>query len=97
MQNYDWPGNVRELENTIERAVTISPATKLLLEALYETNFANNRKFLSLSDLEKEYIIKVLAHTIGRISGSKGAALILGLHPKTLRSKMKKLSIKKQK
>ena len=26
LQQYDWPGNVRELENTIERAVVLSPA-----------------------------------------------------------------------
>src|SRR5262249_25377103 len=25
LQRYDWPGNVRELENTIERAVVLSP------------------------------------------------------------------------
>jgi DNA-binding NtrC family response regulator len=25
LQQYDWPGNVRELENTIERAVVLSP------------------------------------------------------------------------
>src|SRR5439155_10765624 len=25
MTGYDWPGNVRELENTIERAVVLSP------------------------------------------------------------------------
>jgi transcriptional regulator with PAS, ATPase and Fis domain len=27
LQQYDWPGNVRELENTIERAVVLSPGT----------------------------------------------------------------------
>ena len=26
LQASDWPGNVRELENTIERAVVLSPA-----------------------------------------------------------------------
>jgi DNA-binding NtrC family response regulator len=25
LMGYDWPGNVRELENTIERAVVLSP------------------------------------------------------------------------
>src|SRR5439155_7213220 len=25
LQQYEWPGNVRELENTIERAVVLSP------------------------------------------------------------------------
>src|SRR5437868_7387623 len=27
LQQYDWPGNVRELENTIERAVVLSPGS----------------------------------------------------------------------
>ncbi len=27
LQEYDWPGNVRELENTIERAVVLSPGS----------------------------------------------------------------------
>src|SRR6476646_4671083 len=26
LQKYDWPGNVRELENTVERAVVLSPS-----------------------------------------------------------------------
>ncbi|HEY8548441.1 MAG TPA: sigma-54 dependent transcriptional regulator [Vicinamibacterales bacterium] len=34
LQAYDWPGNVRELENTIERAVVLSPGTTLTAEAL---------------------------------------------------------------
>ena len=29
LQRYDWPGNVRELENTIERAVVLSPGTNI--------------------------------------------------------------------
>ena len=32
---YDWPGNVRELENTIERAVVLSPARTLSAQALF--------------------------------------------------------------
>jgi two-component system, NtrC family, response regulator AtoC len=29
LQRYDWPGNVRELENTIERAVVLSPGANI--------------------------------------------------------------------
>jgi DNA-binding NtrC family response regulator len=29
LQGADWPGNVRELENTVERAVVLSPATTI--------------------------------------------------------------------
>jgi DNA-binding NtrC family response regulator len=34
LQQYDWPGNVRELENTIERAVVLSPGTTLAAQAI---------------------------------------------------------------
>jgi DNA-binding NtrC family response regulator len=29
LQTADWPGNVRELENTVERAVVLSPGTRI--------------------------------------------------------------------
>ena len=50
---------------------------------------------LSLSDLEKKYIIKILNQTFWRVGGEKGAAKILGLHSETLRSKMRKLGIQR--
>jgi DNA-binding NtrC family response regulator len=34
LQNYDWPGNVRELQNTVQRAVALSPGTTILPEQL---------------------------------------------------------------
>jgi transcriptional regulator with PAS, ATPase and Fis domain len=34
LQHYDWPGNVRELENTIERAVVLSPGPVLTKQAV---------------------------------------------------------------
>src|SRR4249920_1441801 len=33
-QQYDWPGNVRELENTIERAVVLSPGPVITARAV---------------------------------------------------------------
>jgi PAS domain S-box-containing protein len=47
----------------------------------------------SLDEVQADHIRKVLAVTEGRVSGSGGAAEILGLHPNTLRSRMKKLGI----
>lgn len=40
------------------------------------------------------HIQHVVDHTRGTISGPKGAAKILGIHPNTLRSRMEKLGIK---
>src|SRR5829696_2299179 len=34
LQQYDWPGNVRELENTIERAVVLSPSPVITARAV---------------------------------------------------------------
>jgi transcriptional regulator with GAF, ATPase, and Fis domain len=51
---------------------------------------------VKLEDLERSHIIRVLDETNWVIDGARGAALILGLHPNTLRSRMQKLGIKKQ-
>jgi transcriptional regulator with GAF, ATPase, and Fis domain len=34
LQQYEWPGNVRELENTIERAVVLSPGPVITVRAI---------------------------------------------------------------
>ncbi len=47
----------------------------------------------TLAQLERRYIMRTLEQTRGRISGKKGAATILGLHPNTLRSRMEKLGV----
>ena len=49
-----------------------------------------------LDELAREHIMRVLEQTKWRIEGPKGAALILGLHPSTVRSRMLKLGIRKE-
>jgi transcriptional regulator with GAF, ATPase, and Fis domain len=49
---------------------------------------------ISLQDVERAHIIRVLAETHGIIEGPRGAARILGLHPNTLRFRLQKLGIK---
>lgn len=49
----------------------------------------------TLAELERRYILHVLDQTKGRISGARGAAAVLGLHPNTLRSRMQKHGIGK--
>jgi transcriptional regulator with GAF, ATPase, and Fis domain len=96
LEQYPWPGNIRELENVIERSVIISPATKLVLELQQTQHLQKDKSFLPLDEFEKKYIKEILKFTKGRIDGSKGAARILDLHPETLRSKMRKLGIKRK-
>ena len=47
----------------------------------------------SLEAVERNHILAVLQRTRWVIDGAGGAARLLGLHPNTLRSRMKKLGI----
>ncbi len=95
LQSYSWPGNIRELENIIERAVIISSGNSLLVEPLLKPEFEKEDELLPLAEYEKQYIIKVLRKTFWKVDGQNGAARILGMHPETLRSRMRKLEIKR--
>jgi len=49
----------------------------------------------TLEELERHHILEVLSKASWVIEGPKGAAKVLDLHPNTLRSRMKKLGIKR--
>jgi predicted ATPase/transcriptional regulator with GAF, ATPase, and Fis domain len=93
---YPWPGNVRELQNVVERAAILAPGPVVeippeLLLATPEAQPASQ----TLEDIEREHIASVLRATGGVVEGPRGAAGVLGLHPNTLRSRMKKLGIER--
>jgi formate hydrogenlyase transcriptional activator len=94
---YPWPGNVRELENVLERAVILANSSALEIEpamlALPPHDDGQAGHASTLEQVEREHIRAVLRQTSGIIDGDRGAAKILGLHPNTLRSRMKKLDI----
>ena len=48
----------------------------------------------SLEEIEADHILRVLGQTGWVIEGPQGAAAILGLHPNTLRSRLKKLGLR---
>ena len=98
--SYSWPGNVRELEHVIERAVIITMGTSLrLAEKLVEPGVDETEETFvaNLAEMEKRHILKVLDTTDWRKEGPKGAAILLGLHPNTLRGRMQKLGIRLRK
>ncbi|MGO9017275.1 MAG: PAS domain S-box protein [Syntrophobacteraceae bacterium] len=99
LENYKWPGNVRELQHIIERAVINSLETTLqLADDLGGATIPQAPAMArdkSLEELEREYILEILAKTGWKIEGRTGAAEILNLNPGTLRSRMKKLGIQK--
>ena len=95
--NYSWPGNVRELQNVIERAVILSQGALLEISPLASLPLDNksSQPLVTLEQVEREHILRTLEKTGGVISGSKGAAGLLGMNPNTLRSRMQKLGIGK--
>jgi PAS domain S-box-containing protein len=98
--NYTWPGNIRELKNVIEQAVIISKGDKLhitekLISEKIELKKNADNDIISLEEMERQHIVNALQQTNGKISGEKGAAVLLGLHPNTLRFRMQKLGIRK--
>ena len=50
----------------------------------------------TLEHVEREHILGVLTLSDWKIEGDGGAAIILGMHPNTLRSRIKKLNISRQ-
>jgi len=95
---YCWPGNIRELENVIERAVILSDGPELEIDPEVfslssEGATVPDASAQSLVAVERDHILSVLSQTGWVIEGASGAAKVLGLHPNTLRSRMKKLGI----
>ncbi|MGB5175376.1 MAG: sigma 54-interacting transcriptional regulator [Thermoanaerobaculia bacterium] len=96
LQSYSWPGNVRQLQNLLEESVVVSTGGVLRLPAHFggtPGRESGATGFKSLAEFEKDYIQRVLEATDGQVGGGGGAAEILGLHPNTLRSRMKKLRL----
>ena len=97
----DWPGNIRELQNTIERAVIISPGDTLTLTETMDGELKSQKSDditgKTIAEVERNHICQILEEANWRIYGPNGAARILDLNPSTLRFRMKKLGIVKSK
>jgi DNA-binding NtrC family response regulator len=96
--SHGWPGNVRELENVVERAVALAEGSLVQLddlppavrerrniEADQDALGAALARGLTLDELEREYIKRVLAAEGGN---KTRAAQRLGLDRKTLYRKL---------
>lgn len=95
LQAYSWPGNIRELRNVIERAVLLSDQKTITLKDLHFDGNAGNRasyldSTLTLSELEKQHIDRVLREEHGRV---EKAARRLGIPRSSLYQKLKKYQL----
>lgn len=92
---YDWPGNVRELQNILEHEAILSHSDILNVSHRSLRPTHKSSKLGSMQHAEREHILAVLAQCHWRIGGVNGAAKLLELPESTLRSRMKKLGIKR--
>jgi DNA-binding NtrC family response regulator len=101
MMAYDWPGNIRELEHLIERNILLAKGS--VIEDINLSTPAQKESPVTIpgnhvktmEENERDHILAVLKKCNGKIWGAGAAAEILNLPPSTLKSKMKKLGIKK--
>jgi formate hydrogenlyase transcriptional activator len=98
LTTYAWPGNVRELQNVVERAAILADGPVIDVERAFMDGQTDPTRPIrtagdTLDDVQRAHIVAVLQSTAGVVEGAKGAAAVLGLHPNTLRSRMKKLGI----
>jgi transcriptional regulator with GAF, ATPase, and Fis domain len=107
--DYHWPGNVRELQNVIERFVIVSQTGEVQLHLNRIERQVPRRRLedrapleglgipivtkSELRERERESIVAALARTNGMVAGPRGAALLLGMKPTTLFSRIKALGI----
>jgi PAS domain S-box-containing protein len=106
LQASDWPGNIRELQNVIERAVITSRDGRLNLDRALPSmpgvpppvpsagpDRVRTRR--EMEDLERGNLLLALEQAGWKVSGTDGAAALLGLRPSTLNSRIKALGIER--
>jgi len=101
LMEYEWPGNVRELNNVVERALIVYREKPLAFDDILGFSAKQNKHAvsidneddLSIENIEASHIRRIMEITGGRVEGEKGAAVLLGIKPGTLRHRMRKLGI----
>jgi DNA-binding NtrC family response regulator len=96
-RRYHWPGNIRQLSNAIERAVLLEESSVIQKDSVSfpetvgtTTKEGSKLDLQPLSVQEKESILSALERSLWI---QKDAAKLLGVTPRALNYKIKKLSI----
>jgi DNA-binding NtrC family response regulator len=94
MERYPWKGNIRELKNTMERAVILADGDFIsTIDLPAEIRFASSPiNSISLADIEKNHIIKMLEYCGNNKSRT---AQLLGIGLATLYRKLEEYKISK--
>ncbi len=108
LTGYPWPGNIRELAAVIDRAAILGDGERLeIAQALgvhrapplapetreVAAESGSQPTFPTLDDATRAHIERALRTTSGRVEGPRGASVLLGVNPHTLRSRMRRLGI----
>lgn len=98
LMSYNWPGNVRELENILTRAAITTQGEVVLDEFIspllgweeIASEEKNAARIMSLQEIEKTHILRVLSHAHWHLGNS---CKLLGISRPTLRQKLKEYGI----
>src|ERR1700704_5849845 len=105
LTEYDWPGNVRELENVIERAVVLSPGSRIGIELIPDhvrkapnfqmPQFVVPPEGISFKEVITDFEKKLIESTLEAAGGvQKRAAELLHIKPTTLNEMLKRYDIR---
>ena len=95
LMNHRWPGNIRELANLIERGFFMSPDDEIIISDYArltprfqdESTGSEPREEKTLSEIEREHILRTLASKKGN---KKATAIALGISRSRLYNLLKK-------
>lgn len=98
LESQRWDGNIRQLANTLERATILRPSGEISVDLFGESHSPTVPSEVTwspgpLDSVIRGHIEHTLAHTGGKIYGTDGAAVLLGLAPSTLQNRMHRLGI----